>query len=66
MKFKHDGYHRDGSMCVYGYDDRNQKVAIFRGFPNYSRNTVVLYPLSRLVATKENMGKQEISLFILK
>lgn len=66
MTFKHDGYHRDGSMCIYGYDDKKTKVVIFRGFINHRRNVVKLYPKVCLVPTKENIGKQEISIFILR
>lgn len=62
MIFKHDGYHTDGSLCVYGYNDNKTKIAIFRGFPNLRRNVVTLYPKACLVPTKENIGKQEISI----
>ena len=27
MEFKFDGYHRDGTMCVYGYEGK-QKVSV--------------------------------------
>lgn len=62
MIFKHDGYHTDGSLCVYGYDDNKTKIAIFRGFINLRRNVVTLYPKVCLLPTKENIGKQEISI----
>ena len=62
MRFKHDGYHRDGSLCVVGYDDNGAKIVIFRGFPNLRRNVVTLYPRVCLVPTKENIGKQIISI----
>ena len=66
MRFKHDGYHRDGTMCVYGYDENGIKVVIFRGFPNLRNDTVMLYPKVCLAPTRENTGKQQIPLRLLK
>lgn len=66
MTFRHDGYHGDGSMCVYGYDKNGVKVAIFKGYPNLRSDTVTLYPKVCLAPTDENIGKQTISLRILK
>ena len=66
MRFKHDGYHRDGTMCVYGYDENGIKVVIFRGFPNLRNDTVTLYPKVCLAPTRENTGKQQIPLRLLK
>ena len=66
MTFKHDGYHRDGTMCVYGYDSNGVKVVIFKGFPNLRSDTVTLYPKVCLVPTRENIGKQQIPMRMLK
>lgn len=62
MTFKHDGYYADGSLVVYGYDDYKSKVAIFRGFVDYRRNVVTLYPKVCFIPTKENIGKLKISI----
>lgn len=65
MKFVHEGYHSDGSMCVYGYSDGGVKVAIFKGYPNLRRDTVKLYPRTVFVSG-ENTGKQEVALRSIK
>ena len=66
MLYKVDGYHRDGSLCVYGYDDHGSKVVIFRGFQDHRKNTVTLYPKVRLVPTSEDIGKKVIATCLLK
>lgn len=66
MLYKADGYHPDGSLCVYGYNDKGAKVAIFRGFQNHRRNTVTLYPKVCLAPTSEDVGKKVISTCLLK
>lgn len=66
MKFVHEGYHGDGSMCVYGYSDSGVKIAIFKGYPNLRRDTVTLYPKQRLAPTSENISKMCIPLHSLK
>lgn len=65
MKFKHDGYHKDGSMCVIGYDDNGAKIAIFRGFYDDRKNVVTIYPKCCLVPTRENLGKRSIPASLL-
>ena len=66
MKFKQEGYHRDGSLCVYAYDDNGTKIAIFRGFYDARRDVVTLYPKCCLVPTRENLEKRTIPVSMLK
>lgn len=66
MKFVHEGYHGDGSMCVYGYSDVGVKVAVFKGYPNLRTDTVTLYPKHLLAPTDEAIGKVCIPLYSLK
>ena len=60
MKFKQDGYHRDGSLCIYAYDDNNVKIAVFRGYFDVRKDVIRLYPRCCLVPTKENLEKRTI------
>ena len=63
MEFKFDGYHRDGTMCVYGYEGK-QKVAVFRGYYNDRSRSVTLYPVRCFVL--KNIGKQKVSIALIK
>ncbi len=61
MTYKIDGYYKDGSTaCVYGYDSRGHKVMIFKGYFNHRRNTITLYPFSRLAPTSDTVTKVTI------
>lgn len=66
MTFKRDGNFGDGSLCVYGYDNRGNKIMIFKGYVDLRKDTVTLYPKVRLVHTDENVGKQTIPIRMLK
>ena len=66
LKFKQEGYHRDGSMCVYGKDENGVSVVIFKGYEDIKNRMVTLYPTVRLAPTSENAGKQRVPLHLIK
>ena len=63
MTFKHGGYYADGSIVVYGFNDSNNKVAVFRGYVDWKNNTISLYPKKILMPTTEDVGKRTIPIF---
>lgn len=66
MTYRHDGYHSDGSLCVYGYDEHGSKIMIFRGYLNTRNDTVTLYPKVLLARTNKDIKKTILSLRLLK
>ena len=65
MIYRHDGYHTDGTLCVYGYEN-GQKVMIFRGYLNSRNDTVTLYPKVCLVRSNKPVEKVIVSVRSLK
>lgn len=66
LTFRQEGYHRDGSLCVYGIDANGVSVMIFKGYEDSKNKMVTLYPTVRLAPTKENAGKQRVPLHLIK
>lgn len=60
MQYKLNGYYPNDVACVYGYDSRGHRVMIYKGYFNYKRGTITLYPFSRLVPSSESFGKVTI------
>ena len=66
LKFKQEGYYRDGSMCVYGIDENGVSVMIFKGYEDSKNKMVTLYPKVRLAPTGKDVGKQRVPLYLIK
>lgn len=66
MKYLFDSFYPNGAACVYGCDSNGCRVMIFKGYFDYKRNTVTLYPFSRLAPTSENVRKITIPMNQLK
>lgn len=60
MEYKLEGYYANDAACVYGYDSGGHRVMIYKGYFNYKKNTVTLYPFSRLAPTSEPIKKVTI------
>ena len=66
MVYKLDGYFPNDVARVYGYDSKGVRAAIFKGYFNYKKNTVTLYPHALLRATTDTIGKVTIPIMKLQ
>ena len=66
MTYKLNGYYKNDVACVYGYDSGGHRVMIYKGYFNYRKNTVTLYPFTRLAPTSDPINKVTISIMQLQ
>lgn len=60
MVYKLNGYYKNDVACVYGYNRAGHRVMIYKGYFNWKRNTITLYPFTRLIPTSEPCEKVTI------
>lgn len=61
MTYKLNGYFRDGQTAsVYAYDSKGHRVFIFKGYFNWKKNQITLYPFTKLAPTSDRIEKTVI------
>ena len=62
-----NGYFKDGrTACVYAYDSKGHRVFIFKGYFDWKRDRITLYPFSQVAPTSDKVEKTVLPISALK